>query len=190
MEISKFKFAVVLLLCIICSSALIYFFTRFPSITTKHKSNELKTNVFMIIEKYDYHATLEIGNVITNIGEQYIRNVLGFNNITSFNATKWISLGNASATQTLTKLTQELTTANGVRALATATAHYLSGDYATNFTKKFTFTGTCRFNATGLQWNSTPDSDGNLFAVANIEELTWNNNENCTIIWSVIHDAN
>jgi hypothetical protein len=50
-------------------------------------------------------------NTITDIGERYERNALGFANCTgagTLNATKWISCGNATVSQTLTKLTTEL----------------------------------------------------------------------------------
>lgn len=149
-----------------------------------------KNIVTLICERAQGHDVFTSTNIITDIGEHYARDMLGFNNVTNHNETKWISLGNSSILQTRTILGVEATTAGATRALATGTAHYLGSDYTANFTVTFHFTGTISFNATGLHWNDTPNSDSNLFALVSVTALTWINHDNCTVIWSTIYDFN
>lgn len=146
--------------------------------------------VMLICERAQGRDVFTASNIITDIGEHYARDILGFDNVTNHNATKWISLGNSSILQTRTKLGVEVTNSGGARALATGTAHYLGSDYIANFTVTFHFTGTISFNATGLHWNDTPNSDSNLFALVSATALTWNNHDNCTVIWSTVYDFN
>lgn len=157
------------------------------------KTPRILANVYLIPERAGIvDVVSEQHNIITDIGERYMRNVWGFNNITNYNATKWISVGNNSAVSAGdTKLDSELTTCNGSRQLAyQITALNIGGDYAVNFTAKFFFTGTCRWNATSIHHNPTSDSDGNTVALSILTEYTWNNHDNATIIWSFIFNAN
>lgn len=164
------------------------------------KSPRLIANVYLIAERagmedsVSTHAMfiLSTHNIITDHGEHIMRDVWGFNNITTWNATKWISLGNNSAvSQTDTKLDAELTASNGTRLLApTITGLVIGGDYAVNFTAKFCFTGFCRFNATGIHHNPTSNSDFNMVADAILTTYSWGNKDNATVIWSFIFNAN
>ena len=150
----------------------------------------IKCRVIMIRQTMEGIFTTGQDNTAMDIGEQYARNILGFNNVTNHNATKFISLGNATIAQTLTKLTQEVTTVGGERAEANPTAHNFGGDYIVNYTKEFTFTGDVYFDSTGLHWNPTGDSDNNMYACVAIDAYTWHNAEKCTIIWSVTYNFN
>jgi hypothetical protein len=157
-----------------------------------HHSPQVSANVFITVQTEFGVYDIPTSNVITDIGENYVRDVMGFNNVTNFNATKWISLSNdASPSQTWTKLPNEATNYGAARALADSlTAWVSSGDYAYNVTKKFTFTGSIQLQCTGLQWSGQSGSDNNLFACAAFTQTTFDTNWNLTITWSVIWNAN
>ena len=190
MEMSKTK-----LLGIICLTVLLSVLTTYnvvnPPFQLGHRSPQAQVNVYVLKETPNGIEELVSGNVITDIGERYIRNILGFDNATSNNATKWIALGNSTIDQTYTKLVTEATTTGFTRALGTVVAWVNSGDYAYNVTKKFTATGTIAINAASAQWNDSPNSDNNMFALASLGgtesfQLNWN----CTIKWVITWNAN
>ena len=187
MEISKKLFAIVLCLTIAASTTTTAYFMTLPT----HRDPQWHTNVFVIYETTRGTHTENIGNVITNIGERYARNILGWDNQTSNNATQWISLGNATAAAALTKLTTEATATGFTRAANDSCVAWNNGtDYAYNVTNQFTATGTIRIDATGLHWNPTSDSDNNMFACADITATNFENNDNCTIVWVITCDGN
>lgn len=155
-----------------------------------HRDPRYSANVYVIYETMAGTTEEPAGNVITNIGERYVRNIIGFDNVTANNATKWISLGNATAGVALTKLTTEATTLGFERTLGTVVAWQNGTDYAYNISNKFTATGTIRVDATGLHWNPTGDSDNNMAAVADITATTFESNDNCTIRWVITVDGN
>lgn len=129
-------------------------------------------------------------NLITDIGEDYVRDIICFDNVTAQNATQWIALGNSSILQTRTKLGVEATSLGFTRALATATKWENGTDPAGNFTKKFTASGTIRVNATSINWSGTSNSDNNCYALDSITATTFNLNDNCTITWVLTKDGN
>lgn len=162
-----------------------------PKAWLGHKEPEYSANVFVIFETASGTHSAPVGNVITDIGEQYARNILGFDNVTSNNATQWISLGNATAAASLTKLTTEATGSGFARAANDTCVAWNNGtDYAYNVSKKFTASATIRVDATGLHWNPTGDSDSNMFACADITATTFESNDNCTITWVITCDGN
>ena len=155
-----------------------------------HRSPQVSVNIWVFKETPQGTETLVAGNVITDIGERYIRNILGFDNETNY-ATKWITLGNSSIAQTKTQLDTEAASLGFERALGTVTAWISSGDYSYNVTKKFTATGDITINATGLQWVETGASNNNLFALASLGGAqSFQNNWNCTIVWTITWNAN
>jgi hypothetical protein len=123
-------------------------------------------------------AYYSLADPITAIGEQYVRNAIGFNNITGWpgsstplpsrmeNCTEYISLGNSSAARSKTKLDTEITTANLTRTLGTVSSWYnsTSGHYAYNVTYTFMASSQIGFNCAGLHWLATSNSDNNMFA--------------------------
>ena len=157
-----------------------------------HRNPQARANVYVFKETSEGTALIASGNIITDIGELYFRNIIGFDNVTNNNATQWISLGNSTIDQTKTKLDTEATTLGFARAANdSAIAWVNGGDYAVNFTKKFTATGTIRINATGSHWNPTGNSDNNMVACASLGgyedfSATWN----CTIVWVFTWNAN
>lgn len=156
-----------------------------------HRDPSVKANVYVFKETPQGKDLIVSGNVITDIGERYVRNILGFDNETAHNATKWISLGNSTVGQAKTKLDTEATSTGFTRAVGSVVAWVNSGDYAYNVTKKFTATGNIQVNASGLQWSGVSNSDNNLFAVASLGGAqSFQNNWNCTIIWVITWNAN
>lgn len=157
-----------------------------------HRNPKVRANVYVFKETPEGKDQINSGNVITDIGELYVRNILGFDNVTAQNATQWITLGNSTIAQTKTKLDAEATSTGFTRAANdTCVAWINSGDYAYNVTKQFTATGNIQVNATGLQWDSTSDSDNNLFALASLGGAQdFQNNWNATIIWVITWNAN
>jgi len=155
-----------------------------------------KANVIVIIEKPNGNDVMifkavSIFNTITDIGERYIRNVIGNDNETN-DATKYISLGNSTIAASKTKLDTEATTTGFIRTVATSIVGWVNaGDYAINYTKKFTATGNIAINAAGLQWSTTSNSDNNLYALASLGGTqSFQNNWNATIIWVITYNAN
>jgi len=179
-----------LLTAIICFN--IGYFVRPHELLLGHRDPKVKVNIFVLHESAEGLASLSGGNVITNIGEQYVRNILGFDNVTANNATQWISLSNdASPSATWTKLPNEITATGFARAANdSCTAWVNSGDYAYNVSKKFTATGAVTAQCAGLNWHPTGDSDNNLFAAAAFTQTTFANNDNCTIVWVITVNAN
>jgi hypothetical protein len=148
-------------------------------------------NVYVEGEIGGVTATLASGNLITDIGELYVRNILGFDNVTNHNATKWISLSNdGSPAVGWTELTTEVNANGFSRALGTVVAWENSGDRAFNVSKQFTATGTQQLQTAGLQWNDTPVSDNNLFAGADFTQTTFNSADTLTITWVITVNAN
>lgn len=162
------------------------------SLPLGHRDPQLKANVFYFFETAKGSYSGGSGNLITNIGERYVRNILGFQNASGTeNATKWISLSNVgSPLVTWTELNTEVT-ANGFgRALGTVTAWNNGTDYAYNVSKKFTATGTQQLQTAGLQWSGVASSDNNLFSADTFTQTTFEANDNLTITWVITWDAN
>jgi len=161
---------------------------------SEHRQPKVTANVFMLFETVKGSWSGGGGNLITNIGERYVRNIIGFDNVSSNNATKWISLSNVGSPQvTWTELDTEVNANGFARALGTVTAWNNGTDYAYNVTKKFTASGTQQLQCAGLQWNDTPESDNNLFAAysgALFPQTTFESNDNLTITWVITWDAN
>jgi len=155
------------------------------------KQPHYKANVYVIKETVYGTETIASHNIITDIGERYARNLLGFDNVTANNATKWIALGNSTADAGDTKLDTEATSLGFTRALGTVTAWDNSGDKAYNVTYKFTATGNIQINATALQWSGVSNSDNNCYAISGLGgSQDFQNNWNCTIIWVVTYNFN
>jgi len=125
---------------------------------------------------------------MTDISERYDRNILGFNNVSDNNATKWVALGNSTISASLTELDEEATTSNFTRALGTVVTWMNGTDYAYNISYQFIATGTIRVNATALHWN--PTGDGNCYGLAAITPTTFEAADKCTIVWVVTKDNN
>lgn len=156
-----------------------------------HREPRVKANLFILYETAKGSWSGQSGNLITDIGERLARNIIGFDNVSSNNATKWISLSNVgSPLVTWTELNTEVAANGFTRALGTVTAWNNGTDYAFNVTKKFTASGTQQLQTAGLQWNDTPESDGNLFAVATFTQTTFESGDNLTITWVITWDAN
>jgi len=179
MEISKRKFVLTIILTAILCLTLGYSF-RF----SLSKKSNMKANVFFVFETFEGNVKLETPNVITDIGENYTRNAFSGNS-SGLYAVQWISIGNATASTSLTQLTSEYSRQQGTIANWTN-----SGDYAFNCTYKWTFTETVNLNCAGGHWNST--GNNNLYAVANFPDgaVTFNNNENLTVRWVYTYNCN
>jgi len=187
MEVSKKKFGLALALTAILCFSLGY------SLTIPRPKNkpEIEANVFIFVETLEGKYEASIHNVITNIGEKYVRDILGFDNVTNHNATKWISLSNTgSPSVTWTQLDTEVNANGFTRALGSVVSWMNGTDYAYNVTKKFTASGTQQLKNAGLQWSGVALSDNNLFACAGFTQTTFNANDNCTIRWVITINAN
>lgn len=162
-----------------------------PLMNVGHRDPSVSANVYILCETVRGTWTAESGNLITNIGERLTRNILGFDNVTANNATKWISMSNAGTPLvTWTELDTELAANGFTRALGTVVTWMNGTDYAYNVTKKFTATGTQQVQTAGLQWSGVAESDNNLFAAADFAQTTFESGDNCTITWVITWDAN
>ena len=178
--ITKRKFLLVVTLCSILAFSSGYLLSNgFVQPVSRVKSG---ANVFVTIETPMGAKAIPIHNVITNIGEQQAAE--RFRTGASYTALEYISIGNATASSSLTQLTTEYTRAQGtVSSLWT-----YSGDSAFNCTHKFTFTETVTLNCAGWHWASS--GDNNMYACANFDQTTFQANWNLTITWVGVFDGN
>jgi hypothetical protein len=183
-EISGKLFMVILAVCIVSSFAVGLTFQNILFPAGRHKPQHVGANVFVTVETPMGVQAVSVGNVITDIGEQEAAK--RFQSTGTYNATKYISIGNATVSQTLTKLTVEFDRQEGT----VSNLWIYNGDAAFNVTKKFTFTGTVTLNAVGIHWNPTVGSDGNMYACANFQQTTFGANWNLTITWILVFDGN
>lgn len=156
-----------------------------------HRSQDRRVDkVFLIVDGKNVYET---HNIITDIGEQYDRDILAFQNVTTYNTTSCISLGNTTTVgQTLTKLTTEATTGNFTRNNATSIVGGVTGgDSYYNVTLMWTTTLDMNINSTGLHWSNVSNSDNNMYAVASLgAAYSFPTGSNCTIVWQVIVNDN
>lgn len=150
-----------------------------------------QVNVYMEIVKGEgsgVSATLASGNLITDIGENFIGNcTLGLES----NGTWAISLSNVgSPLAAWTELDTEVNANGFTRAEGTVTVWSNSGDYAFNVTKTFTASGTQQLQTAGLQWDDTAESDNNLLAAATFTQTTFEASDTLTVTWVVTFNAN
>lgn len=152
----------------------------------EHKNPSVQWNVYAF--KDGVLVGEAAGNLITDIGENFIGNcTIGLEN----NATWAISLSNVgSPAAAWTQLDTEVAANGFTRAAATTTVWSNSGDYAINFTKTFTASGTQQLQTAGLQWDSTASSNNNLFAAATFTQTTFSATDTLTITWTITYNAN
>ena len=150
-----------------------------------------KVNVYMTVSKGEASgasATLASGNLITDIGENFVGNcTLGLD----ANGTWAISLSNdGSPAAAWTKLTTEVAANGFTRAAGDLTVWSNSGDYAFNVTHTFTCTGTQQLQTAGLHWDDTAESDNNLFAAADFTQTIFEAGDTLTVTWVITINAN
>ncbi|MGQ9624778.1 MAG: hypothetical protein ACUVT9_05345 [Candidatus Bathycorpusculaceae bacterium] len=139
-------------------------------------------NVFVTIQTDMGVYAIPIHNVITDIGEDYVRDCMQSGGTVT--PIKYISIGNATASTTLTQLTTQYAREEGT----ISDDWDYNGDPAYNVTHKFTFTETVNLNAAGGHWGAS--GDNNMYSVANFDATTFQNNWNLTIIWVYVFDGN
>lgn len=191
MELDNKKFALVIVSTILLTMSLTvmasYYVLDVTPGRNKHKNPELKANLYVFVDKAEVEYWMGSGNVITNIGENYTRDIHSGNS-TGLNGIHWISLGNVTGTlQTKTQLDSEYN-----RNLGTIVNGTLGADPHFNLTYTHTFNETQRIDGAGAHWEGTYDSNNNLYAVANFAggAVTFNLNDNCTVLWMITYDAN
>ena len=183
MEISRKRFVAVVLMVAVASALGTYVVMDYSWTQSLHHNPTLKANVFIIFETASGKDEFATGNVITNIGENYTR--CAFSRGGTWSKVEYISIGNATASASLTQLTTEYDRKQG-----TIAEWVNNGDYAFNVTYKWTFSSTVTLNCAGAHWGSS--GDGNLYAVANFPSgaQTFNSGDNCTVKWVFTYDAN
>ena len=142
-----------------------------------------KANVFIGYELFSGNSEFETHNVVTDIGEAQIELRCSTNGTYVFFG--YISIGNATASASLTQLTTQYD-----RKLGTVVRWTNGGDSAFNVTYKWTFTETVSLNCAGNHWADS--GDNNMGAVANFPTgaQIFNANENLTARWVWTFNAN
>jgi len=119
-------------------------------------------------------------NLVVTNGKKYLRNILGFNNITTQNATIYISVSNdASPAASWTKLPNEETGDGFARTAGTPSVED-SGTNATAYGVTYTFTSTAdgvTLQCGGLHFSPDSDSDGNLWCAATFTQTTFDTDD-------------
>lgn len=182
MEVSKRKIALIISLIVLCCSCgfIVGYYARR---TTKHWKYGPTANLFFTFETFEGEAEIQTHNVITNIGENHTRVMHSQNG--TWVALNWISIGNATASASLTQLTTQYD-----RKLGTIGEWTNAGDYAFNCTYKWTFVETVTLNCAGGHWAGSGDK--NMYAVANFPDgaQKFNTNENLTVRWTYTFNCN
>jgi hypothetical protein len=158
-----------------------------------HRDPRAYVNVYYTFTIFDSAGASTIisgesGNLITGLGENYARDILGFDNVTNNNATKWISLSNdATPLATWTKLPNEVNANGFSRVLGTVAAWINVTHYAYNVSYTFTASGTQQLQCVALQWNNTPLSDNNLYAAAAFTQTTFNSGDTALFTYVITY---
>jgi hypothetical protein len=143
-------------------------------------------NLFVFMEKFSGRHVYALHNLITNIGEQELCTRAMTNQTATDYGFYWISVGNATASASLTQLTTQYERQKG----AISAEWTYSGDYARNCSYKWTFGETVNLDCAGQHWASS--GDNTMYAVANFPSgaQTFNLGENLTILWIDVFDCN
>lgn len=121
-------------------------------------------------------------NLITTIGSMHIRDFLGWANATS-QPSRYISLSNdATPLTSWTKLPGEITGSGLARATGTVTS---LNQTAYEVSYEWTASAAADVQCTGLHWDSTVDSSGNLLAAASISSVSLQANDKLQVTWTV-----
>jgi hypothetical protein len=121
-------------------------------------------------------------NLITNIGAKFVRNILGFGNQTA-TIVKYVALSSdTTPSVTWTKLPNEFTTGGLARASGTVSVVNAT---AFQVVASWTSSTTATISCTGLHWDGTAGSDGNLFAAAAIPSASVIPGDNIQVTWTV-----
>jgi hypothetical protein len=200
LKINKLWIASIILTAVLVSS---FTYALVQTSWIGHISPKVVVNVEYTFELADgTGASGSTGNLITDIGDQFVSNVTVGRTIADFtygvNGTVYIALGNGtSLAYADTMLTTECVLADtGFKRSAALTPTYATGTgigngYHFNFTitNKFTATQADTINCTSIQWSGVAESDNNLFAEASIGTLpvgqAFTINDNCTITWTI-----
>ena len=188
---TKMIFTATLLIAALTLSIFAYVLVTTP-LYSRGRDPQINANVYIKIQRKSGFITYYEGhNVITDIGEDYVRDILSFDNVTAQNATHWISVSNdASPVQTWTQLAGEVAANNFTRALSTSAKWENGTDPAGNFTYTFTSSGSQQLQCAGLQWSGVSQSDNNLFAVDSFTQTTFGVGDTLTITWVITYDGN
>ena len=131
-----------------------------------------------LIHEYTTH------NMIMTIGSKYIRNILGWKNETSTNATDDISLSaDAALSKTWNKLPSEITDSGLARASGTASVVNNTA-YEVTYTWS-SITASKTVNCTGLHWSPDSGSADNMLAAAEISEVSLQAGDSLEVTWTV-----
>jgi hypothetical protein len=167
------------------SSCTTYAFLKFMP----HHNSHAYANIYAIMETSHGTDVTYIGNIILDRFEKKVANLFGFDNDTLY-AYTYIALGNSTVSQTLNKLDTEATTTGFARANSTVLRWIYDGDYALNFTRKFTATGDITINATALCETGAGEATDAVCIASLGESKVFENHWNYTIVWTYVWDLN
>lgn len=144
----------------------------------EHQDTSIKTNVYVAIQNSFGVEQLDLGNVITDYGENITRNFFSGNG--TVDNLDYIGIGNASPPLTgKTVLDSETSRLQG-----TIVNWTNGGDYALNVTRQFVSV-TATTNGTALY---TGPTGNNTYAMANYAQQA--GTYNITIVWVITYDGN
>jgi len=145
-------------------------------VTHFHAVNIIIWRHGVVVYNYTTH------NILTTIGARHVRNIFGFDNETQ-RQVKYVSLSNdTNPDKSWTKLPNEITTDGLARAAGTPS---VINSTAFQVVAQWTASGSYTLRCTGLHWNGTAGSDGNLWAVAGFPDATVINGDNIQVTWTV-----
>lgn len=187
MNISKKQLFFIIATSVILSASITYAIQPM-FMMREHQNPSLRTNIFMEFEFLDGKSYVEIGNVITNIGENLTAFAFAYG--ASVNITK-LCVGNASGTlQTKTVLDAVYNDpTDGEYPTGTLSAIWINaGDTAFNVTFQWTFEETITLDACACYLYNTTYA----YSMANFPEgqETFTNHENLTVTYVHTYNCN
>jgi hypothetical protein len=155
------------------------------------KEITVRANFYVFCETIHGNFTYESHNTVTNIFLKFLRDSVGFNNATGWNATQWIAIGNLSGTAASTKLDVECTNASWAGSGRTQASVSANTNYVYNATVTFHFTtgGSSSYpiniNTAALMYSGVASADNSMAAFGTLSpNPTFNSGDNMTVTWN------
>ena len=151
-------------------------FGVYQEVKHPHMVNVVIWRSGVVIYNYTTH------NILTTIGATHVRDILGFDNRTQRQII-YVSLSSdTSPDKSWTKLPNEITDGGLARTAGTPTVINAT---AFQVVASWTATGSYTISCTGIHWDGTAGSDGNLFAAAEIPTANVISGDNIQVTWTI-----
>jgi hypothetical protein len=194
-----------ILVLALCCTTFGYYLGAGYIVVWSHKDPHVQANLYVHIAEAEWVNGIYEGchtydyaheNLGTTLGEQYFRDVLLLGNVSDYNITSVIAVGNATVAASLTKLTTEATTNGFGRDNATIVAWMNGTHHAVNYTLTLTCVGLGEgeymlVNATALCYSLVVSAEDAVFMsyLTDGTNHQFTNTSNMTLTWVITFDS-